>query len=302
MCSLAATSVGALVPRPDFEAVVHSVYHTAVNLQPVTQGPLLTVLLAGEADLPQGIRLEASGTSTLQSLMPGAAAVCRGDVLSVGNALVVDLRPARRWDSDLRSVHADMTDPAVVAAWREAWEALLQREIWDEAPTSTPTQPPHDPAYASVLQCKLNEALTAVVHAAAAYDQTGLRAIGNLIGLGSGLTPTGDDLLIGFLAGLWCTQRNDPRRHELLQAASRLAISSSDRTNDVAGTYLQLAARGLVSSRILDLVSAIGAGSGLAHVRTRARAALQVGHTSGMDTVRGLLLGLAAWDAPHLVA
>ena len=55
---LKAISIGYAVPRTDFDATVHSVFRSAVNLRPAKGGLLLTLITSGEADLPQGIRVD----------------------------------------------------------------------------------------------------------------------------------------------------------------------------------------------------------------------------------------------------
>jgi hypothetical protein len=55
------------------------------------------------------------------------------------------------------------------------------------------------------------------------------------------------------------------------------------------------AAHGQVSSDLVALVSAIARGDVSKRLHLVAEDALKVGHSSGMDTVTGLLVGLCAW-------
>lgn len=54
---LLAISTGYAVPYIDFDATIHSIFHTALNLKPADKDLLLTLVVRGEDDLPQGIRL-----------------------------------------------------------------------------------------------------------------------------------------------------------------------------------------------------------------------------------------------------
>ncbi len=296
---LAAVSIGSAVPRSDFKAVVHSVFQHAVNLRTADDALLLTLLLSAAGDLPQGIRLGGDGMPLVGVLVPGAACDRTGDILTIGDSLIVELGHARRWDADLSSLEVDMTDVAVAAAWRHACEALRLRQMRHASSTPPAGGPLQRRAYSSLLQFRIECAFHDGVAATAAFDFAAAGRMGDLVGLGMGLTPTGDDLLTGYLAGLWCTVRGKPQRGHFLRLLSERVIQWSARTNDIARTYLCLAARGLVSSQVLDLAAAIGAGADRAIVQACAEAALQVGHSSGLETVRGLLLGLAAWDASH---
>ncbi len=289
---LRAVSVGSAVPRHGFEGTVHSVFHRAANLRLPGEPVLLTLVLSEEADLPQGIRLEARGRSAFEGLLAGVRAACEDGILVVGDSLTVDLRAASTWECDLSVVVVDMRDAAVATAWDHAWHTLQERQA-RAAPLVT--------AHQTVLAQHLEIAERAILGATTKYDLDGMSsALGALIGFGIGLTPSGDDFLTGYLAGLWCTTRNVQEREDFLSALAQLVVDYSARTNDIARTYLLLAARGQVSRRLVDLARDIGRGADADSVVSSAQAAMQLGHSSGMETVTGLLLGLAAWDRPDM--
>jgi len=297
---LQAVSVGCAVPRLNFEGAVHSVFESAVNLQLPGDGMLLT-LLCGQTDLPQGIRLEGLEGFTFQGLSVGARATCRGSMLTVGNALTVDLRAGRTYACDLSSLGTDVRRSSVAAAWQYAWDALGERlKRSGSAIVGVGMDQGSSPQ--SLMLQQLDRALRQIVRAARRYDLAGMGKLGGLVGLGSGLTPSGDDLLTGYLAGLWCASRKKPERLSFLTSVGQLVLALSARTNDISRTYLCHAASGQVSSRLVDLATEISAGADRPHVSACAEAAMRVGHSSGMETVNGLLLGLAAWDGSRLVA
>jgi hypothetical protein len=119
-----------------------------------------------------------------------------------------------------------------------------------------------------------------------------------LIGLGSGLTPSGDDLLAGYLAGLWCTVGKKSDRMQFITMLGKMIIALSSRTNDISRTYLFHAVHGQVSSRIVALAEAISRAKEQDRLLETSEQAMQTGSTSGMDTVTGLLLGISAWGTP----
>jgi hypothetical protein len=119
--------------------------------------------------------------------------------------------------------------------------------------------------------------------------------LSGLVGLGPGLTPSGDDFLIGFLTGLWCTVGEDAKRLAFLSALGQAVIRLSCQTNDISRTYLFHAAHGLVSSRLAALAEAIAGGEISGRLLTAAEDAMCAGHSSGMETVTGLLVGLSTW-------
>ncbi len=109
-----------------------------------------------------------------------------------------------------------------------------------------------------------------------------LRAAQRMIGLGPGLTPAGDDLLCGMLAGL--TLLGHPQASRI--GAGILALAPG-RTTDLSLALLRHATLGQVNSELGSVIQAL-AGTG------RLPGALQrlfaVGHTSGI----ALGLGLSA--------
>lgn len=109
-----------------------------------------------------------------------------------------------------------------------------------------------------------------------------LAAAASVIGAGSGLTPFGDDLLVGTLAGLSVVAPAplEPDEHELAELTRG--------TCELSAWFLHMAARGHVGGRLHGLASAFASGnrSGIAgHLPALA----DFGATSG----RGMALGVA---------
>ena len=111
-----------------------------------------------------------------------------------------------------------------------------------------------------------------------------------LIGLGEGLTPAGDDCLVGALAVLhrrapdWLSE--DSRVTEALAAAART------RTTDIARDFLLEALAGRFAESVLAVVTAE---SGLS-ARLAAERLARVGATSGADTLGGIRLACRALE------
>lgn len=114
------------------------------------------------------------------------------------------------------------------------------------------------------------------------------RAVRALVGLGSGSTPGGDDVLAGTLAGLRATRR-DVRAEQI---AAAVLPDLDSRTPLMSADLLRLAAAGHVCTEAgVVLRATVGPPGEL----DRALAALlSVGHTSGADLAAGLAIGLGA--------
>lgn len=107
------------------------------------------------------------------------------------------------------------------------------------------------------------------------------------MGRGNGLTPSGDDMLTGMLAVdaiiVICSDRFQLHLSELIE---REAL-----TTDISREYLRYALKGQFSSVVSNVLHALVLGD-TGNLMKRTRELLSVGHSSGLDTAFGILLGM----------
>ncbi|UVT15395.1 MAG: DUF2877 domain-containing protein [Nitrospira sp.] len=300
-----ALSVGIQVPTHHFSGIVHSVFHQACNIRLDPDG-LLTLLPSEKDNVPQGIRLNTSSRPVFSDhLRVGQPVACRGGILRAsGLDFSVDLRPARPWHIDLQELRIDLRHRAQAHSWAIAW-SQLQRSgrrggLWKILkPVSPSTGQSDTPAATEVLLHPMAHAIPALLHATRDFQLEDAKASSrSLIGLGPGLTPSGDDFLVGYLAGLWATAGHSPSRTQFVAALGVEISAAARNTNEISGAYLRSAATGHVSEPIAKLAQQLRQASDMRSVRMATQGALQVGHTSGADGVLGLLLGCLAWQSP----
>jgi len=112
------------------------------------------------------------------------------------------------------------------------------------------------------------------------------RGISRLSGCGIGLTPSGDDFIVGFLLGLGALQRMGFRDW----AAEQGRVLEWTGLRDVlSASLLSCAARGHTFESMRELIVALDLGSGES-VRIWTERLLQVGATSGADTGVGFFI------------
>ena len=155
--------------------------------------------------------------------------------------------------------------------------------------------------YSSRLNQRLSVAISGLLKATNQFTIRNNDFISDLIGLGSGLTPTGDDLLVGFLAGLRYKLGVSSVRRDYLNDLGIRILSLSSQTTDISFTYLFHATKGQFSRSIFDLANAICNNADSSKLYETTSLAIQVGHSSGSDTVTGLMLGLTAWDEESII-
>lgn len=110
-----------------------------------------------------------------------------------------------------------------------------------------------------------------------AYRPAAKAAI-KLIGLGIGLTPSGDDFLCGVLAGLSLASLEN---HPFTNALKEEISSHLCDTNDISAAFLSCALKNMYSQPVLTLVS-MKSPSKIGHEFSK------IGHSSGMDTLCGI--------------
>jgi Protein of unknown function (DUF2877) len=274
----AVDSIGCLVPARRFRAVVHSVFAGACNL--ALDAELLTLCIPGLGRGPTTMRLARDPARDLrQSFHPGERVECRDGLLH-GARVQVSLRQATVWrpvpagpraPDALRDANLDFA-AARLAARRAGSLNILDRQA---------------AAVAAALHdaCRALDQVQAERHAA------------RLVGWGEGLTPAGDDFLVGLLAGLDAMVQHDPARRRLQRAVAARIAASVARTTPIAAHFLRLAAAGHFAETLCTARDALLGEMRREPVGVALDAALSIGATSGADTVSGLLAGLAAWSA-----
>lgn len=263
-------------------AHVHSVFRSAINL--TSAGELVPIVRAEAGGLPNGILVADLPESWTDGVRVGMEVVLNGATAQISDAgLVIRLEAARRW-----SARIPCADGRRWPARSSVVHALARRQV-----RATGERTAAGPAAMAGLMTipAARERLAAVSRAIDGADRRGAAAAArSLIGLGPGLTPSGDDAIAGIEAAL----------HALGHpAAGFLATALDDvvaRTTDVSAALLRHAARGEFSERIHRLIAAL-LGEDTAAIPLAIERAVAWGATSGADCLIGVLAGLDAATA-----
>ncbi|MEO8628042.1 MAG: DUF2877 domain-containing protein [Betaproteobacteria bacterium] len=294
MHRIAARSVGRLAPMRFEIATVHSVFARACNLE-MPDSTLVTLLDCRLGNAPHGIACEVPESFTFNAVIrPGTKVSVRtGELALEHTALVIDLSRAVRWDGAVSQHVVDPTSPATCNSLAMLWRMLQasSRSGGLFACWSLPDEAA-SPLHAA-LQRRLATTLPLLARATVARDAIMIEtALSAIIGLGVGLTPSGDDLIVGYLAALWSQISLDATLQPLLEQLRAPMQSMTTKTGAISRQFILDASEGEFSEPLVDLVRAIADGDDERVAITAARA-LRIGHSSGADAVLGLLLG---WD------
>jgi hypothetical protein len=278
--------VGEAVPGTA-RGVVHTVFTHACNIETVG-GQLLTLLASEQGNLPRGIRLARPTEAFVGRFTPGWPVLIAKRVLQIPEAgLNVDFS----YSALFRGTVAARTQSGGQAQ-AEAL-ALLRATVSEHLPKRGVAPlllgaPALQSGTDQALAARLAQALPQLTQATAERDFGGvIAAARELIGLGPGLTPSGDDFLVGYLAALWSRRREDGMEALLEALPARLA-SLLPPGNAVSRQMLGDASLGRFPEVLVDAAQSL---DGEGDIVACALRALAMGDCSGADLLCGLLFG-----------
>ena len=192
----------------------------------------------------------------------------------------------------------DSTDRHIRAAWMAAWRRLRATPAQDGLASMLPSvckRPPGSPLTAIIVP-RARAVLPGLVRSTRHCDAASALSYAlPLIGAGPGLTPSWDDLLVGYLCGLRASSGNDHSRCRFVRQFGIAVGEASVATTAVSRAYICRAIQGMPPPWIETTLTAIRSGNRARASFAMARA-VRVGHTSGTDTMLGLVLGTCVWQ------
>jgi Protein of unknown function (DUF2877) len=263
---------------------VQSVYRSAVNI--TTADGLLTVASPEGGGLPNGILADLGPDWRAIGLSPGMVVSASDASIQVAEAgIEVQFDMASRWSPRLGSSAA--AADAATARW--AGRTAATRTIAQARASAggfgalLRDDVSHDPV--GLLGVARPMMAELVVALETGDPSLAAEVAARLIGLGPGLTPSGDDVLVGIEAALHALAR--PSAGFLASAM----IDVEERTTALAATLLRHAAAGEFAERLHILLAAL-LGSDDETIPAAIHRAAAWGATSGSDCLLGVLIGL----------
>lgn len=246
---------------------VHSVFHNSCNIR-LSSGPLVCLHRFDFGILPHSLYVPGLDTHAFQ---PGQL------VQATPEGLMVDGTLAFGWADHVEVVDTKIQPGALPRTWSDEWQTFSQLQQTQQ----------NTPDMMEKVYTSLTHHLGQLIPAIFAKDQeTVAQHCYACVGLGQGLTPSGDDMLLGVLAAL---HRYAPAYVPLLRRAIHPLLN---RTNEISASYLELAMQGYVATPVQDVLHHLGQ-----NWAAPKRILLSVGHSSGSDILYGILTAVKEmWD------
>ncbi len=173
------------------------------------------------------------------------------------------------------------------------WISTLHATRWDPCPAweNLHAQSQRILFQLGRLQCTpFNLPNPLSTHLAMADLPSALRTIPEIAGAGPGLTPAGDDFIMGALYALWILQPPPIAR----RMAEEMARAARPLTTSLSAAYLQSAGRGEAGIRWHVFLEALRS-AGIRSISDAMNEILTMGATSGADALAGLISTLMAY-------
>ena len=275
--ALRAASVGYRVPCAHFDGIAIAVFTRACYVD-CGGGTLLTVGGAAVADGPTNLLLGSDAPADLRiAFRRGDSVACRAGVVR-WRGTTLDLRRARIWRAPA---------PRPPLAWPERiarGEMAARRLAFARR------------ARPSVLDRDGEAAVAAVADACRRLDVAAtLATAARLVGWGEGLTPAGDDFLVGLAGALHALRGGGALRRAFVARVAAFLSAQRSRTTPFAAHALALAATGDFNGDVLRALDALRSEPDARAAERTLSDVLAVGATSGADMLTGMLAGWTAW-------
>lgn len=308
---LKSTKLSELFSDRELPGRIHSRFENAINIE-TSEGFMFNLLPQECPPNPRSIVFSRPDWNRIQDFHPSVGMVVniKAECLEFPQLPVkISLRRSVLWDPGPYLPDLPLHDsevlrnikilPTTLQEWRKKRNneeaALVNSHICLENVKSHRDGAglPFQAAYRSHLRMAKNALFVSI----AGRDLDGISSSSiRLIGLGVGLTPSGDDILSGVLAtGVYCGLAFPEIYHDVSRINSRVTSLINDRTTPFSRAFLLDSALGEVVRPLGELIRGLLCSDHRAHMISLAKEVVLIGGLSGLDMLEGVLLGMVAF-------
>lgn len=272
----------ARIEEAAFRGTVHSLFERTLNIRCSDSGELYTVACR---DLDNGPNTLIADFTNLRpfDIKPGEGVFCSANRLYIGDEMAFLTEDADNWQCILPEY------PARSHALRINLPVMKQYidEFGKSGGVRIASQP-HNRFEKEVSRMLQERSMAFLSELRAGRKESAVQAARSLLGLGPGLTPSGDDFLVGIFAVM---NLHGGPLHAYTSLCQEILWQASQRTNDISLAALKQAAAGLVRDSIVKLIDTLAYGT-LDRLLPCIAEVLRIGSSSGTDIAMGIHAGL----------
>ena len=270
--------------QPTFHGFVHSVFNRTFNIRMLDSDELYTIASRELDNGPNTLIIDAEGFQDV-GLLENDRVFVEDGLLHIGNKLVIFSKNCEKWCSVLPEYPEDLT---VVTR-----NLLIMKRYVDVYGKGGGVKPDFttDNLFSKEVSRVLNEQSRLLIEElSAGRIDNALQHAKALIGLGPGLTPSGDDFLVGLFTIL--NVQGIPF-NGCLSFCEKVVELSKTLTNEISYMALKKASIGKVRESIIQLLSSVFY-ENEEKLLLSLNKVLSIGSSSGTDIALGLISGLEA--------
>jgi hypothetical protein len=265
---------------------IHSVFDTAANL--ICNDIFFTLLSDMRCLYPMSGRVLDNLSFTKSGIREGMDVITSGNRLIIPNAdMIVNLEDALECDLSFRK-HTGLFVPKDLSVKVVLLKKLIEVKGC-EFDLSTLVTGKYQNPYSQFIMKKLlglNEAIKKK------DIQAGEHAEG-LAGCGIGLTPSSDDMLLGYISAFLAdTKAKGNDCEEIYKITYAMGNKAAKRTNTISGAFLKQCGMGLLSQDMTGFLCTIYSDAETEMLEKSAERILNFGSTSGTDILTGVVLAI----------
>ncbi|WP_316568818.1 DUF2877 domain-containing protein [Neobacillus sp. YIM B06451] len=268
----------------NFSGFIHSTFHRTANIKCYENDELYTIACNQIDNGPNTLVIEEERLDDID-LAINAPVFAENARLTVGNQLVISIEKASLWESKLPDFPANLE--IFYNNLSKMKEYIDLHGKGGGVKKRTQAQSPFEAELSKMLEERIFILCEAILKKD--ISKATASAI-RLIGLGSGLTPSGDDFLVGLFTVL--NIPNSPI-FEYRRLADQVVRDATSLTNDISFMALKKASKGHVRESMNHLVKSIFTGGDEEFILSLNKV-LSIGSTSGTDIALGIYYGLEA--------
>ncbi|MFF2450060.1 DUF2877 domain-containing protein [Neobacillus sp. NPDC058068] len=272
------------ITHSSFSGFVHSTFNRTFNIQCLENGELYTIASSEIDNGPNTLIIDVDSISSM-GLEVNDKVTVKNQTLTIGNKLAISIDQAEKWESVIPTYPHNVDILTRNVKWMQDYINIngkgggMKRRIVAQSPFEAEMSKMLDLRKNLLLdQLVKNHLSLAIPHAV------------SLIGLGPGLTPSGDDFLTGIFTVI--NMKNSPF-YPQRSFCEDVLKNAKTLTNDISYMALKKASIGKVRESIICLIASIIAGNEEDLILSLNKV-LSIGSSSGTDISIGLVCGMEA--------